>query len=36
MAKQNFNSFVARPKPPKRKGRHAKNPNKRSTFKKIQ
>ncbi len=35
MAKINFIHFVPRPKPKKRPGRHRKNLNKRSTFKKY-
>ena len=35
MAKQKFLHFEPREKPKKRKGRHAKRPNKRSTFKKY-
>jgi len=35
VTKQNFSSFVPRDKPPKRKGRHQKNLNKQSTFKKY-
>ncbi len=35
MAKQNFSSFVPRPKPPKRPRRHSKKPNKSYTRKKY-
>lgn len=35
MAKQKFENFVPRPKPRKRKGRHAKRPNKSNTKKKY-
>ena len=35
MARVNFIHFVPRPKPRKRPGRHRKNLNKRSTFKKY-
>lgn len=35
MAKQNFSTYVKRDKPRKRKGRHAKSPNKRSNIKKY-
>ena len=35
MARVNFVHFVPRPKPKKRPGRHRKNLNNRSTFKKI-
>ncbi len=35
MAKVNFLHFVPRPKPKKRPGRHRKNLNKHSTFKKY-
>jgi len=35
MAKQKFTDFVPRPKPRKRKGRHAKSPNKRTSKKKY-
>tara|TARA_B100001939_G_C16528562_1_gene441016 strand:- start:89 stop:211 length:123 start_codon:yes stop_codon:yes gene_type:complete len=34
MAKQKFTDFVPREKPKKRKGRHAKSPNKKYTRKK--
>ena len=35
VAKQNFSNYIPREKPPKRKGRHRKNLNKSSTFKKY-
>tara|TARA_R100001086_G_C11619258_1_gene198326 strand:+ start:160 stop:282 length:123 start_codon:yes stop_codon:yes gene_type:complete len=35
VAKQNFSHYVKRDKPRKRKGRHSKSPNKKSTFKKY-
>ncbi len=35
MARQSFLHFTPRPKPRKRPGRHRKNLNKRSTFKKY-
>ena len=35
MARVNFKLIEVREKPKKRKGRHAKRPNKRSTFKKY-
>ena len=35
MARQSFLHFTPRPKPKKRKGKHRKNLNKRSTLKKY-